>query len=153
MTIRRIPAVLAAAAVALALAPSAQADTLSDIYSTRGAVTEANPLGVPEPTDIVGDSTSMSRSTYATFMGAWWGLQDYMRPNCARHVTNMDALLWYNEPGNVAQQMTDDYYPQPYVSEVLHHYPAKTAKQCAAENPTATAPTGSISGSLAGLGL
>lgn len=150
MTLRRATTAAAAAIVAaLVLSPTAHAlDPLPE-----GTVTEDNPLGVPEPDDLEGWN-SFSRTGYAEAMGIWWSMQDHMKPNCKRHVNYYDAYIWYVDPDNVEVTSDGGHYPV-YTGTVLHHYPAKTEAQCAKENgtPATPTPTGSLSGSLANIGL
>lgn len=151
-----LPFALAAAA-ALVAAPSAHAEPdFVHIYDRTGTVTESNPFGVLEFDDLA-ELGNWYRGNYADYAGHWWASRDYMKSNCARHVNYTDAHTWYNDPVNV--ENVDNPYGEgtPWNTgvKILHHYPAKTAEQCTAENGTPTSPavTGSISGSLANLGL
>ncbi|MGP5184748.1 hypothetical protein ACTXKY_13685 [Corynebacterium variabile] len=145
------------AATALVVAPSAYAEPdFIHIYERTGTVTESNPFGVPEFDDLA-ELGNWSRGNYADYAGHWWELRDYMKSNCARHINYTDTFTWYNDPVNV--ENVDNPYGEgtrwQSGVKILHHYPAKTAEQCATENGTPTAPaaTGSISGSLVNLGL
>ncbi|MCJ7857586.1 hypothetical protein [Corynebacterium kalidii] len=138
----RLASVAAAVAIALSALPSAHGEPdLLRIYDRTGTVTESNPLGVPEPDDVA-DLGLATQTGYINYMSNWWEYNDYLKPNCARHVTAIDATLWYFDPENFDGV------------SVVNHYPGKTGEQCAAENglPSAPTPGGSISGSLAAIG-
>ncbi|WP_145942931.1 hypothetical protein [Corynebacterium glyciniphilum] len=156
MKIRILPTTLVAAAV-LAFVPTAHAEPdFLRMYERTGTVTEANPLGVPEFEDLA-DLGNWPRNSYAEYMGTWWEYRDYLKPNCARHVTSTDAALWYSDPANVEEvdKPRGENSPWYIGVDVVNHYPGKTAAQCATENgtPPVSTPGGSISGSLTSIGL
>lgn len=114
------------------------ATTVLALAPTATATAAENPLGVPEP-----NGPGEIPPTYMERVSIWWETSDYWKPNCERHVTYWDSMLWYLDPEN----LTYDYSAQPSI-QVINHYPGKTSQQCDSENGR---PGSSVPGSGSGI--